>query len=446
MRFLHGAGILAGMLSRPLIILALTLVLAACVAAPAADGAPAPAPFPSITPGRLVVGLLPTVEPVSADQLFNPATAVALARRPTPTPDYAACPPPANPSLGNPPTSSRQAANAAAAFLSAGGAPQVLVALMQTEWGLLSEAVTVRTDTDLTGEGIPDVLVVIRLAGSGAALLALACANGRYAALHEVFADSPIQLLHAGDINLDARPDLLYAVEQCQPAGRACTYRLQLLSWERDTGSFVALMAAPINSPTLPVLADVDSDGILEVAIRLTDSGNAETGPLRTGLMVYDWDGVGYALSITQLDPPRFRVQVIHEADRSLLRQDIARAAEQYALALNDAGLRNWHSDDQVVLTAYALYRLLTAYAYTEDRRLLATYQELARLYPDPAAAPVYALLGEAFWRAFQTSNNLRSACAAVQDIIAQRPEALSLINRYGSRSPTYTATDLCPF
>jgi hypothetical protein len=43
-------------------------------------------------------------------------------------------------------------------------------------------------------------------------------------------------------------------------------------------------------------------------------------------------------------------------------------------------------------------------------------------------------------------TNNLHSACLEVQDIITARQEALTLLNRYGSRSPTYTATDVCPF
>jgi hypothetical protein len=51
-----------------------------------------------------------------------------------------------------------------------------------------------------------------------------------------------------------------------------------------------------------------------------------------------------------------------------------------------------------------------------------------------------------AFWDALQVTNNLHSACLEVQDIIRARPEALSLLNRYGSRSPTYTADELCPF
>ncbi len=65
---------------------------------------------------------------------------------------------------------------------------------------------------------------------------------------------------------------------------------------------------------------------------------------------------------------------------------------------------------------------------------------------PDTAAAPPYAQMALEFWNAFQITNNLHSACLKAQEVILARPEALSLLNRYGSRSPTYTATDLCPF
>ena len=434
------------MLARLALACALAVSLAACAAAPAAPPAPAGPPFPSATPGRQVAGWLPTLEAAPGSAPLNPATAVALARRPTLAPDYSFCPPPASPPLGPPPATARQAADAIAAFLSAGGAPQTLPALLQSEWGLPADALGVRADADLTGAGLPGVLVTLPTPEGGALLLALACASGRYVTLHEAVTGGPTQIIHAGDINLDARPDLLYAVQQCEADGETCVYRTQLLSWDARTGSFISLLASPITSAVPPALADVDGDGILEVAVRLTDAGSAETGPLRTGVTVYDWDGAGYALSITQLDPPRFRVQVVHEADRSLLRQEFDQAAAQYTLALTDGGLRNWYNDDDPILKSYALFRLLTAYAYTEDDRLLPTYQELGRLFPDPASAPIYALLGEAFWRAFQVSNNLHSACAAVQDIITARPEALGFINRYGSRSPTYTANDLCPF
>ncbi|MCC6802943.1 MAG: hypothetical protein IT319_08665 [Anaerolineae bacterium] len=50
------------------------------------------------------------------------------------------------------------------------------------------------------------------------------------------------------------------------------------------------------------------------------------------------------------------------------------------------------------------------------------------------------------FWTAVQVTNNLHSACLRVQEVVLARPDALDLLNRYGSRSPTYAAADLCPF
>jgi hypothetical protein len=50
------------------------------------------------------------------------------------------------------------------------------------------------------------------------------------------------------------------------------------------------------------------------------------------------------------------------------------------------------------------------------------------------------------FWNALQVTNNLHSACLRAQEVVTARPDALELLNRYGSRSPSYAATDLCPF
>jgi hypothetical protein len=55
-------------------------------------------------------------------------------------------------------------------------------------------------------------------------------------------------------------------------------------------------------------------------------------------------------------------------------------------------------------------------------------------------------MMATTYWNALQVTNNLHSACLEVQAIIRERPEALNLLNRYGSRSPTYSAEMLCPF
>ncbi|MEO1440265.1 MAG: hypothetical protein AAFV33_07655, partial [Chloroflexota bacterium] len=88
---------LQGMVGRhALLCIVFALVASACTTAssiPTATLQPTDVPFPTITPGSRITGFLPTPPPAYADLLANPATAVAAASLPTPTPDYATCPP-----------------------------------------------------------------------------------------------------------------------------------------------------------------------------------------------------------------------------------------------------------------------------------------------------------------------------------------------------------------
>ncbi len=186
---------------------------------------------------------------------------------------------------------------------------------------------------------------------------------------------------------------------------------------------------------------------LAEIVVQLNNDGTAATGPLRTGTHIYDWNGTFYVLSIIQLDPPGFRIQVVQEADRAFTRLDMDSALPLYALAINESqSLRNWYNDEATVLRAYIMYRQLLAYSYIESGERLVVLQDIGTIFPDAAIAPVYVTLAQTFWNTLQVTNNLHNACLEVLNVIAARPEALDLMNRYGSRSPTYTAQSLCPF
>ncbi len=446
--------ILSLMFSRSLALLILIALLAGCAAA-SSNSAPTVIAFPTMTPGRTIRGVLPPVValPLDGSIRANPATAVALAIRPTVTPDYTACPPAAAPQLAPQPIDARDMADEITRFLSSGGAPATLQDNLRDDWDVLGETGIVRADFDLTGEGTPEVLVTFNVPESDSGvLMILGCSAGRYISQYQVIDEDGIpQLIYLGDVNVDSQPDVLYSGLQCElidteEAGSECVYQTQLITWRVSEGRFTSLLSRAITSVDPPSVTDMDNDRVLEIVARLSSSGTPNTGPLRTGVQIYDWDGTGYLLSITQLDPPRFRIQVIHQADRNVQRRQLDAAIDLYQLALNDSNLQNWFNNEQDIHNSYILYRLLTVYAFTEDERLLSMYQAIITNYSDLQAAPVYAPMAVAFWDSFQTTNNLRSACQAVQDIITARPEALELLNRYGNRSPSYTANDLCPF
>lgn len=433
--------ILASML-RLLCSVLILLMVTACQPSSPVNTAPTVQAFPSLTPGRMIHGRLPTVSALTLDGGIgaNPATAVALANLPTATPDYAMCPVlNATAQLGPLPNSPQESATEIIRYLSAGGDPLTLESTLKSAWGLDDSQASVRLNTDLKGDGNRDIVLTYQNM-----LLILSCANGYYHNLYQhIGTGQTPEIIHMADMNADTRPDLFFASPDCD--GENCIYSAQLLTWEPAQGRFINLISGTMTSPNLPEIADMDNDFILEIILRQNSNGTAETGPLRTGITIYDWNGSGYVQSITQLDPPRFRVQIVHQADRNLQRLEARAAVELYNRAVSDTSLRNWYNDDAAVLGDYIRFRLLTAHAFLESDSLLNTYQNIQSSYPDINTAPVYTVLAMIFWDTLQTTDNLNSACIAVHQAIAERPEALGLINRYGQNSPTYSAVDLCP-
>ena len=433
---------------RRLLLILLLLILAACQAAPTPTGTPTAYPFPTMTPGRVLHVPLPTMFgiPLDGSGLANPATAVALSNRPTATPNLRACP------AGDPaaaldpimPSTAALVDDAIARYLNAGGNADNLTVFMRENWNALGETGFARGDLDLTREGTPEIIVSYRAPDAGGSFMIFGCIDGRYLLRYEVSlgGDAP-ELLTIGDMNVNGAPELLFSSQMCV---EVCTYTTQMVTYSATSGRFVNLLGGVIASDSAPLVEDVDADQISEVIIRMDDDGNAETGPLRTGFTVYDWDGTGYVRSITQYNPPRFRIQVLQEADAEFAAGNTSNAIALYNLALDSPGLESWYPDETDALRSYAQFRLLIAYAFTEDPRLTDLYQATLAAPPDPATAPVYALMSQAFWNAYQVTNNMNSACLEVQAIIATRPDSVSLLNRYGSRSPTYAPGDLCPF
>jgi len=429
-----------------LLLILLPILVACQPTAPASEGTPEVV-FPTMTAGRVIEAPLQPVLGVSLNGsgLSNPATAIALANRPTPTPNYRSCPDP-NPSAvldATPPPNARLMDDAIARYLSDGGDVATLESTLRDRWNVLAGG-AVRGDVDLTGEGTPEIILTYSTPDEGGVLLIEGCIDGRYLTRYQAaLGGATPQIVSITDMNYNGIPDLMFASKDCTSA---CVYHTQLVTWNPEHGRFINLLGGAITSDQVPEAQDIDNDHVLELLDKFTNDGDKTTGPLRTGYTVYDWNGIGYVQSVTQLDPPRFRIQVIQEADTAFTTQNMDDAISLYNLALNSTSLANWYNDDTETLKAYALYRLMLAYAFTESDQRLPTQQLIQQTYPDLASAPPYAQMALDFWNADQITNNLHSACLKAQEDIIARPEALNLLNRYGSRSPTYTANDLCPF
>ena len=334
-------------------------------------------------------------------------------------------------------------------FLSAGGSTDLLEEVMRDEWNVLGETGFIRDDLDLTGEGQAEIVIGYTPSGEGGTLLIVGCEDRQYTTLYRSISDAitPPQLILIGDMNRDFRNDVVFTIETCEfGIPDSCTFLTQLVSWEPSAERFVSLLGARITSDTEPTLTDFDGDEVTEIVTRLDNNGNEITGPIRTGTNIYDWNGTVYVLSRQEIDPPEFRIQVIHEADRLLDERSFALAIQLYQEAINSEDLRAWRDDENDFLTSYILFKLLIANAASGSEDTIAVYQRIAETFPDPAQTTVYIQMTQIFWDSLQVTGDILEACNEVRTFAAQNTSSVDLLNRYGNRSPIYTPTHMCPF
>ena len=100
------------------------------------------------------------------------------------------------------------------------------------------------------------------------------------------------------------------------------------------------------------------------------------------------------------------------------------------------------------MLRAYAHYRLLLTYAFTEqDSAALNIHTTLMAENPDTLPSYAYAAIGDAFWRTYQSAqHNMHSGCLAAAETATSYPQAAIFLNSYGPANRSYQIPDLCPF
>ena len=107
------------------------------------------------------------------------------------------------------------------------------------------------------------------------------------------------------------------------------------------------------------------------------------------------------------------------------------------------------HQFDYVYhLAAYARFRILVLHAlrgYSVEAQ--AVYDTLQSNFPEGQPGHASALLGEAFWQAFQVTQDVGQACNQALESMADPDEIIYWLSGYhGFQSPNYQPVDLCPF
>jgi len=406
---------------------------------------PPPIPSPSLTTGPTRIPTLTATAGVTETPTPSPS----------PTPVIpSACPPPGDPSAPDRPESFADYPGVMAAFLSAGGSARRLERLLR-DWQAITDEVGTIRSLDMTGDMDPEIVVAlidplstVDLPWSQGEVLILQCRGGAVVPVYQgrlAVEQEPeaieFMLRTVEDVNGTGRADLVYATRTC--GANTCWDRLYVIEW--DGAGFVNRVPnmADFAYPTFTV-----GDGQIVVDVGGIDSAGA--GYQRGDRETWEWDGRQFVLTAQSVGPPTALVHYLHDGDVALSRGDYGGAIGRYQAALEDTILPTGlfletEELGRAVVSAYARFKLVVAYAASGDGRgAQSQYELLIAEHPDGSPGYPYALLGQEFWIDFVANNSPRSACAAAV-VIAESDPTLAEQLYAGYANPEYEPADLCP-
>ncbi|MEP7287274.1 MAG: hypothetical protein ABI947_16080 [Chloroflexota bacterium] len=410
---------------------------------------------PTVTPYGQIVA--PAASATAAFATLQAATATAGVTLSGPLYQPNDCPETGGPPPPPKPAAFSQFAEKIGVYLSGGGQPTVLEAVLRG-WGALGDGAVVQADTDLTGDSIPEIIVTVYDPGfykqgipSPGELLIFGCAQKGYRLLYSTqYSPTTIlpELKRVGDMNGDTRAEIAFTQQTCTGSG-PCTQTMMILSWNATLGVFAPLNDVPINATNGKVtIADLDKDGILEVAITFTPVGDVAAGPPRKTTDIWDWNGQNYVLALTQVEAPVYRIHMLHDADVRFNQGNWKEAVKLFDRVRDDNSLQPWTIPGETeTLRGYATYKKMLAYIAARSPR--AADDVLTTLLAEnPAGTPAqsYAVLGQAFMDSYKQTRDRKKTCAATLAVAASHPDLLTVLNSYGYANRTYALQDLCPF
>ncbi len=415
------------------------------------DSAPG-TPAPGSIPGGNPVG--PAATATAAIATIQAATQIAAAPPPAPNYQPSECPAPGSPAPPARPDNFNEASAIIGRYLSAGGSSTVLEATLRN-WGAITDTGgVVQADTDLTGDGVLEVIVTLynpatynpdALLNAGQ-LLVYGCDGGGYRLLYGTQFNSGVALPvlgRVGDMNADVRNELVFYTETCSAA--MCTKDAKILTWNAIVGAFQELNNGQIVAINGRVgIVDVDGDGVLELSAQINPPGNASAGPPRSVVDIWDWNGEEYVLALRESEGPRYRIHAIYDADDVFRNGSLREAISAYAEARDDGDLLAWSvAGEREILRAYAAFRIMIAYARLGNARAEDWFNVLQGENPPGSSGHGLAQMGAAFMDNFRATGDARAACAAS---LGAGAGVLGALNSYGTSNRSYQLGDLCPF
>jgi hypothetical protein len=380
-------------------------------------------------------------------------------------------------------------------YLNQGGTPGNVVLKIRQEWSRRGIFGNNDAIVDLTGDGVPEVLIIPSEA------YIFGCQGGEY---KNIFTPTEFmgtsfngidnQLVTIQDMNLNGIPEVLIA--DFGGGGMAAGQGLEVYVYEWDGTKFVTripkeegfevgarLGGGRLNEylPTVTI-KDVDHNGTKELILTggITSDWYAEYYryyPWRDQSDIYTWNGENFVHLKTYFSPPIYRYQAVQDGDREMLNQEYDNALKSYQEAIFSDKLLGWsqaHKDQEMLipslelqttptppappddpkefpnLAAYARYRIMLLHLLLGNMNEATTvYETLQKKFPEGSNGHEFALVAKAFWDEYNLSQNVARSCAAAIELADKFKGSLHFLGsdyHNSEQDIMYTPQDVCPF
>lgn len=332
------------------------------------------------------------------------------------------------------------------AYLNAGGTVSALSDRLHAT-GLAGRPQDSKRLLDLNEDGWQDVALALSgpPATAGGPVILLLCEGDHYV-LGAPLAQGEsgtVPILHAGtDLTGDTAADVLVGWRVC--GAHTCQERLEVLSVS-DT-RVIRHGLDPSSDLPFPEIA-ILTDG--SVAATATGVGSVGAGPFRRLTRTWAWDSASQAFRLIskELEPPRYRIHVLLDADAAARQGDLETALDLYHRVVLDDSLVDWidPSTERANLTGYAMFRVILTYVQMNDEGdAQKAYGILQNQFPSGAVGRAYASMAQAFWDSHVETDGQARGCQAAIDFAASHADEILAPLYFGYANPVYTAADMC--
>lgn len=308
---------------------------------------------------------------------------------------------------------------------------------------------------DLSGDGLPEVALVLLMDGQlpstpPGMLMVFTCRADGFTIGYSTAApqDRGAPLIQfAGDLTGDGVPDLLLKRELC--GAHTCTAEVEVIAWRSGSlkdvfdGSTVELP-----SPHIEV-GPPEADGSRPLSVTATGINSVGAGPFRQVTYTWSWDEdqMAYVLVSEVQAPPTFRIHMLHEADETARAGDLRGALDLYRRVEEDESLDSWMDPqrERQILGAYARFRRIVLHTRLDQvETAIDLFQGAVIAYASNPETTPFVEMGEAYWDAFGVSQSAAEACRAARSFASAHAEQVLETLYFGYANPSYAPDDVC--